>query len=232
MTIEDAEALSNIELDHRALKIDREHRLIEPVTVGTRWWDYRLEHPTLSTYRYAYAYLEAHRNWWRQYIDCDRADEQTLWKGDLFNSRDIVSFWLARQFADRLGMPYSFVLEFASARAYGQQMRCIPRPNQLYTEEFEIDLQAAWTSDLETRFRLPTIQYYKVENYCHSRAQDEFRAWLILRIHTRQHPRHRLIARLLSEGWISPAMVEAEWGSEVLGQACVYAESLRFPAQS
>lgn len=209
-------SLSSEQADLLSLKIAPEFRREEVELIPNRWWDYRLLHPTVTTYIFAGHYESMHQEWWRRYIDLRRADDQRLWNSrDIFKEKDLTAIWLARQAADRCGCPYDFFCQFALERAFRREFRHPLRPNQLYGEEFELDLVQAWQEYTDRSLVTPRSEFYRVTEYRHHPFQNQFRAWLIDRINARSAPRYRLLARLVVEGFVSHAMLDAHWPEEV-----------------
>lgn len=207
--------LSHKDADALALRVPVEFRREEVALIPSRWWDYRLMHPTHATYLFAQYYENAHRTWWHRYIDCEKADAQKLWHLDLFQHRDLVAVWQARQAADRLALPYPFTCEFALNRSLQRQFRHILRPNQMYGEEYEVDLLAAWQDANVRGLVLPDSDFYRVAQYSNHPYQNEFRRSLVKTINERAAPRYRVLARLMLEDRITDAMVAHHWPEEL-----------------
>lgn len=207
--------LSHKEADALALRVPVEFRREEVSLIPTRWWDYRLLHPTNATYLFAQHYEDAHRAWWHRHIDVDKAAKQKLWHVDLFEHRDLVAIWQARQAADRLALPYKFTCAFALERSLQRQFRHLIRPNQMYGEEYEYDLLAAWKDANQRGLVLPDSDFYKVAHYSNHPFQNEYRTMLIQAVNDRPAPRYRLLARLLVEGRISESMIDVHWPGEL-----------------
>lgn len=200
--------LTTLQADELAMRLAREHRARELEAMQVRWWDYRLMHPTTSTYVFAKAYVEATETWWRRHID-DRTPEKAraFECQDIFNSRDLTAVWLARQSADLMGLPYDFVMEFALARSLKREFRHLMRPNQFYGEEFETDIKAAWDEECLRGLRTSSLQFYKATYYRLHKMQDEYRAWIIDQVKRRPPPHYRLLARLFISGDVDEDMV-------------------------
>lgn len=220
--------LTYAQAEHLALGIAEEYREADLVAINARWWDFRLYHPTQTTYVFAALFNKMHKQWWHAFIETRDAHKACAFDNvDIFKSRDLTSVWLARQSADLLGVPYDFVMQFAFNRALERQFRAPMRPNQMYGEEFEHDLSAAWQTYLTTNFPLPTTPYFKHANFAHARLQLDFRVWLLARIEARAAPRHRLLARLVQDGYMGEQQIEATWGKDVLGETLGYLAMLR-----
>jgi hypothetical protein len=120
----------------------------------------------------------------------------------------MTSMWLARQAADQLGVPYPFVLDFAGRRAHDRLFRRFPRPNQLYGEEFELDVRDAWQA---TRER--SIQYSTADRFKHSAPSSDLKREhaqaVVCQILARQRPQWPgLLGRMFNEGVLHPDSIE------------------------
>lgn len=210
--------------DILSLRVAPEHKENELAAMQARWWDYRVLHPTESTYLFAHHYREACVEWHRRYIDEASAREEAKFftPEDIFFSRDLTSMWNARKAADLVGVPYPFVMEFASDRALTRGFSRMLRPNQFYGEEFELDLADAWALENERSLRTAVHPRFKASNFTGRPLQIEYRAWLISKVQQRVAPRYRLIARLLHTDdlkldWLADHFTHAE-----LEQALAY----------
>lgn len=201
--------------DQLALKIAPEHRAEEVALMRSRWWDYRLLHPTWTTYAFASAYQCSHIEWHRRFVDIDEADKQLLWPtGDIFKEKDLTAIWLARQAADRVGVPYPFVCSFAMQRALTRQFKRPMRPNQLYGEEFELDLAAAWKEHLDTQMPMPSVVFFRGSQFTRHPVQLAFREWLVSRVNSRPAPRYRILAWMLLDDLVNDALLQEHWPEE------------------
>lgn len=200
--------LQKIELETRALKLDPEVRADEASLMDTRWFDYHALHPTEATYLYAHHYREHFRIHIETYVDIRTADiRRAFTPDDIFESRDLTAMWRARAMADSLGIPYPFVLRFASKRAYTQLQRGYPRPNQLYSEEFVIDLKAAWEEGCATTLRYSRVEGMRASEHRGTPDQKRHVAWVIAQIKRRPAPHHNLLRRMFREDVLSPKLV-------------------------
>lgn len=177
--------------------------------IRSRWFDYSLMHPAEATYLYAHLYKEQTKAFCEAYIDARTSDAaRAFTPDDIFHSRDITGMWLARRCADALGVPYEFALRFASLRALNRTYRCFPRPNQLYGEEFETDLKAAWEESLASSLRYSRDERFKARNYAGSQVQKGHMAFVVSQIKRRDPASHPgLLARMFAEGILSSAHV-------------------------
>lgn len=221
--------LTRQEMDVRGLRIDPVHRDDEPGLMGTRWFDYRGLHPVAATYLYAHHYKQQTHKFYAQVVDIRTVeDARSFFPDDIFMSRDLTSMWLARGAADRLGIPYPFVLQFAQDRFIARLQRNFPRPNQLYGEEFEQDLQLAWQARLATQLTYSRQPRYRADAWKAERDQALHLRFIYLQIEARpKQSQHRLLGRLFSEGIVAPWMAMQRFGEAEVTAAKGYAASLQ-----
>lgn len=211
----------------RAMKIDLTHREDEAGLICRRWFDYASLHPTQATYLYAELYKQQTFFFAESYIDIRTAAEARAFvPDDIFMSRDMTSMWLARRAADALGMPYEFALEFATQRALNRLYQHFPRPNQLYGEEFEIDLSAAWQESLGRSMRYSRDVRYQASSYRDTPMQRRHVTFVIQQIKARALPHHNLLARMFREDVLSPALAEGHFDEAQVAAAQAAASRL------
>lgn len=202
-------------MELKGMKIDPEHREGEAGLMHKRWFDYRGLHPVEATYLYAHFYKEQTLKFYESVIDIRTLENARAFvPDDIFMSRDMTSMWLARRCADEHGLPYPFVLRFAQDRFFNRAQRTFPRPNQLYGEEFEIDLLAAWKEEVSRKITYSTHPRYKLAAWKGERDQAEHLDFVLNQIKARPAPRHRLMARMISEGIINRALIEKRFSKQ------------------
>lgn len=211
-------------LELRSIKVDAVHRMDEASLIKTRWFDYSRLHPAQATYLYADLYKKQTKIFCESYIDIHSAAEARAFvPDDIFMSRDMTSMWLARGAADALGAPYGFVLQFAQARALDRTFKCFPRPNQLYGEEFEIDLAVAWRERLAMTLTFSKKARFQVANYVGSVIQKRHIEFVVDQIKKRPKPHHNLIARTFVEGILNPSLAGDHFDGAEIDKACAVA---------
>jgi hypothetical protein len=209
------------------LKIDRLHWTDEPGLVRSRWFDYSALRPVQATYLYAHLYKEQTRIFYETYIDARTVqDARAFVPDDIFSSRDMTAMWLARRFADGHGMQYDFVLQFAQARCFERLWSRFPRPNQLYGEEFEVDLVAAWKESLGRSMRLARDDAFKASRHRRGPTQLRYVAFVIDQVKARQKPHTNLLGRLFSQDVLSPALAADLFTEEEIEAAQQVASNL------
>lgn len=210
-------------IEVRGLKIDPAHRANEPALMTRRWFDYRDMHPVLATYLYAHHYKEQTARYYEAMVDIRTPERaRAFTPDDIFMSRDLTSMWLARASADRLSLPYPFVMRFAQARFFERAQRQFPRPNQLYGEEFEVDLLAAWKEQIGRQLTYASSPRYKAHNWCGQLAQAQHVRFVVEQVKARPAPRHRLIARLMAEDVLSYQQAASNFGAQEADAAETY----------
>jgi hypothetical protein len=200
-------------------RISEPHRRIEPELFQSKWFDYRHLHPVSATYMYAAQYAAAVRECYIQTKDKNSVDEvKAFTPENVFECRELIGFWLARQGLDRLGVRYDFALRYAMTRFATRGWRFFPRPNQLHSEELLLDIRDAWRVECKHTLQLAKHPKYLADNYTAHPDQIGYLKWLCTQVESREHP-HRAVSRLLTEQHITPVMVEAIFGELVLAKA-------------
>src|SRR5258707_10123655 len=98
-----------------ALKVSKKQAARERNLDQTKWFDYRFLTPMEATEAFASAYQQEFQDRYGKNIDTEESKGKTGTRGNNWksNSREFISFWGARQFADELGVPYGFFVEHA-----------------------------------------------------------------------------------------------------------------------
>jgi len=213
--------------DALGLKIDPTHREGEADLVHSRWFDYGRLHPVKATYLFAHHYKEQTRKFYETYIDIRTAEDARAFSpDDVFYSRELTSMWLARREADRLGLPYDFVMETAQRRFIDKLFHRFPRPNQLYSEEFVLDLNDAWRERLNTSLQWARDPYFREQNWRGDLLQARHAMFVIEQIQRRPAPHAGLLARMFKERVLAPAMVASRFSEGEVERARAMALSL------
>lgn len=190
------------------LKIDPTHREGEADLVHSRWFDYGRMHPVKATYLFAHHYKAQTHKFFETYIDIRTADDaRAFTPDDVFYSRDLTGMWLARRAADKLGLPYEFVMEFAMHSFVNKLFHRFPRPNQLYSEEFLLDLQDAWRERLNTSLCFAKDPMFRASNWRADLLQARHVKFVIDQIKSRPTPHAGLLARAFREEVLTPRLL-------------------------
>lgn len=220
--------LDRAEMDLRGIRIAPEHREGEARLMTTRWFDYRDMHPVAATYLFAHFYVEQTRKFYIQNVDIRTVeDARAFTPDDIFMSRDLTSMWLARRAADELGLPYPFVLQFAQSRFLSRLQHRFPRPNQLYGEEFEIDVAAAWQERLGCQLTYSTQARYKASAWARQLAQAQHIKFVVQQVKRRPGPHHRILARLFNEDVLAAHLIKNQFSQKELLDAERYRAELK-----
>ena len=196
--------------------------------MATRWFDYRDMHPVAATYLFAHFYVEQTRKFYIQNVDIRTVeDARAFTPDDIFMSRDLTSMWLARRAADELGLPYPFVLQFAQSRFLSRLQHRLPRPNQLYGEEFEIDVAAAWTERLGCQLTYSTQPRYKASAWARQLSQAQHVKFVVQQVKRRPGPHHRILARLFNEDVLAAHLIKNQFSQKELLDAERYRAELK-----
>lgn len=211
--------LSLAQYDALGLTIAEAHREEEAALYQSKWIEYRLWHPVRATYYFAECYRQQTTRWMERHRDLETADNaRAFTPADIFKSDDLTSMWLARQAADRHGMTYPFVMEQATLRFIDRAFHRFPRPNQLYGEEFELDVRDAWQQQLRR-----SLQYSRDAQT----IQDpEHEGFVVEQILARQAGHANLLGRMFKEGVLRPKRMIKHFGSELTIKAVHVAASL------
>jgi hypothetical protein len=225
-------SISDQEANLLMLKMPRACLENEIKATNQRWWDYRGTHPVQATYLFAHEYRQATIGWSKMCRDEASAEAlaRPFTPDDIFKSRDLNAMWMARQHADLLCIPYGFLMHFAMQRSLNMTMRHMPRPNQLYSEEFHIDLIPAWEQRRRDFLQLPMS--YDFCNRLKSTTEQsawkgQFINWLFEEVDKRQAPHDRILGRLIYQGYFTEDQVLEKCGEEVFQAATRTANLLR-----
>lgn len=213
------------------LKMPRACLENEVAAMNSRWWEYRGMSPVDTTYLFAKEYKDATIAWNRMCKDDATAESRANYfvPEDIFKSRDLYAIWMARQHADLLCIPYGFLMHFAIRRQLNMTLRHMPRPNQLYSDEFHIDLTAAWSQRRLEFLQLPTSADFRERlnrQDCQSAWRGQFKSWLFEQVRQRPGPHERILGRLIHERLCSEAEVAGAWDQDVADRALRVANML------
>ncbi|MET4200746.1 hypothetical protein [Bradyrhizobium sp. LA6.12] len=187
-----------------ALKLSAKEGSQEHSLMTTKWFGYRFMHPMDATNLFAEQYLQAYRRKWaRNFATNEAAEKLAFHRGNWRSSKtEFTACWKARQFVDRLGLPYDFfcehALEFFLRRGYQKP----PRPNQLYCERNAPPLAEyiaeVWTAHNEAYFMVSNLPQYHLSNFSAHLNQYAHQDWVV-RVVRERHMKPALIARVCQE---------------------------------
>ena len=111
--------------------IPAERFLEEPELMGLTFVPYRYQSPWRRTENFAKVFDQVFREYEDRYfgksIPAPSRDALSLWPDS-----DIIALWRARQYADSLGVPYSFYIRTAFEYRFRTGYRRCPKPGQLW----------------------------------------------------------------------------------------------------
>lgn len=191
----------------RSFRIHALHRAGESDLLKLRWFDQTRMCPVTATYLYAHHYKLQTAVFYETVIDIESVEDARAFSpDDIFSSRDMTAMWLARRCADSHSLPYDFVLRFAQRRALSRYAMRFPRPNQLYSEEFELDVLDEWNATLARSLRYSRQPQYLAENWKGHQDQVRHVIFVADQIRKRAPESHiGLLARMFHEKILSPA---------------------------
>lgn len=150
----------------------------EPMLYQSKWWDYRLMHHIEATRYWAWCYTQAARKWVATTGDVALSATVVAFDGkDPLKTRDATSVIAARQAMDSIGCRYPWAFEWTIQRFSDRGWRTFPRPNQLYGEEYLLDMKDAWETEVRARVQRPEALVFRTPG--HEGLRTPCRAWLV-----------------------------------------------------
>lgn len=203
--------------------IHEAHREDEAGLRELRWFDYRHMLPAQATYlfaaQYRFEYIEAYK----RTVDIRTAHLVSPFSPeDVFKSSELVSMWLARREADRIGCKYDFYLRTIFERFPDRGWRNLPRPNQLYAEELVLDIEDFWKRRCREVLQLADAPFFFADRYVAHPDQDAYHTWVVGQIKQREH-KHLTLARVLKNNILPLELAGQEFGVDVLNRAVRFA---------
>lgn len=215
---DEADVLAIAHIDQKVLK--RESELMT-----TKWFDYRLLHPTVATYLFAHHYTKAYQRYIAITQDFERAPFVKGFKGqDFFMSREKGTFWKMRQRADESCMRYDFFMNNAINYCIAAGWRQPPRPAHIYTNaDMIIDINNSWDEETKARLQFPKDPAFRVENFTGSREQLAFEKWIMDQVAKRAHRKYSLHSAIYVEGMLRIESALERFGYEAVDSASEHA---------
>ena len=206
---------------------DRE-RQRECGLMRTKWWDYRLLHPTHATYLFAHILDQELRAIIRGHLDNTPArvtesgrvlDWHAVKEGDVFEPplnparhaywrRKLTGLIRARQAADADGIPYGLFCReglrhyYLGAGSYMLGRAKVPEPNLLYSDACLLTIRTKWLEQLQLRVQHAQHPAYLVQHDDGHPDRLAHRLWLVAQL--RQRPagleRQNAFKRLVRAG--------------------------------
>lgn len=208
----------------------RREREREAALLTSKWWDYRLLHPTHATYLFAHVLDVELRSIIRTYLDDTPArvtatgrvlDWHMVKPGDVFEppldprrqaywKRKMLGLIRARQAADADGIPYDvFAREglrhyYLGAGSYLRERSRVPEPNLLYSEPCLLVVRTKWLEQLQMRVQTAAHPAYQHAQDDRRPDQLAHRRWLIEQLRARPAGigRNNALKRLMRDGFL------------------------------
>lgn len=197
------------ELHNRLRSLCTATRLISPSVlsnerelINTKWYAYRFMSPLEATLEFGKAYQSALKHYIQ--VNIDFGLSETVNGIDLSiptkPNRVFTQLWLARQEADRRGIPYDAYLEFCFDFAGARQRKMAPMPNQLgpnkaTSEAWETKFAQFLENRLEHIIRTAKLpDQYRFEAFRGLPAQVALRNFILKFIETSGRPQHLEVA--------------------------------------
>ena len=204
---------------------------------GSKWWDYRFEHPVISTYRFAHVFGEKTREFIRKHIDdtpprLSASGKLVQWEpiksGDIFEppATSRQAYWKqkisatikARHFADTAGIPYEFYIHHGLkhwffGRNYFLEHTKLPSPMLLNNLDCIAKILDAWEDYLGAK-----IHHGEHPAYVFSADFNPFRdaheQFILDQISKKADPKFAL-RKFLGAGLITRASAVKRFGNSV-----------------
>jgi hypothetical protein len=209
----------------------------EPSLMRSKWWDYRLLHPTHATYLFAHILDTELRSIIRTYLDNAPArltatgrvlDWHAVKEGDVFEppinparhaywKRKLLGLIRARQAADADGIPYDLFCReglrhyYLGAGSYMLGRAKVPEPNLLYSDACLLTIRTKWLEQLRMRVQHARHPAYLIAHDDHHPDRLAHRLWLVAQLRERPVglPRQNAYRRLVQAGLLPGSEMRA-----------------------
>lgn len=187
-----------------------------------KWFDYRFMSPIEATYLFRNEYQKVYRRRYAHDVDAEEAQRKygTRIGFATDNRAEFTSFWRARQFADRLGMPYDLFLDAAFEALLRGSFQRIPYINQLYGKtkaRIEQKAQEVWAAHCEDRRTYSKLPQYRTESFIGLDAQIAHRKWILDQLVARHG--YGMGQACFIDRVLPPESLVAQFGEERVEQA-------------
>jgi hypothetical protein len=155
---------SDLQLDYVCLRsIPQELTKKEPSLYDKKWWDYRDLHPMGATYNFVYEYNRAYKNIASKRIETKKVQ---IFEGDfLLRPESVIrGFWLGRQVADELSMPYNFYCYYTIDTSEKMDWPYLARPEDMSNTALVTETFNQWTEYTKHVTVYPKTEGYKIAN--------------------------------------------------------------------
>ena len=143
-------------------RVFRKHLGLELQLMQTKWYDYRLLHPVVATYLYAYEYDQAYKKYYQMTRDYEVGKFIKGYKGaDAWLAKNSGGFIKGRQQADEMGIPYDFYISSAYNFLYIKKWKHIPRQCHLYAQDVLERIESDWLTYSKSTLVLSKDSFFK-----------------------------------------------------------------------
>ena len=164
-------------------RVFKKHFAQELRLMRSKWFDYRILHPVVATYRYAHEYTLAFRRYYSKVIDHQKGQFIKGFKGkDALASSSVTAFFTGRRTADQYGIPYDFYISTALNYLYVKKWKHLPRPCHLYAEDVQEAVVEKWTEYSQSALILAQDPFFKDASKRHLPEFQAHQDWLTFRL--------------------------------------------------
>lgn len=191
---------------------------------GTKWYDYRGIHNTINTYLFADCYRRIYLQRFDKLMGGKSRPYTIGWRGDdvFADSGKRTSFWLARQSADSISTPYPLYISYAFDFTFDSKWKNLPLPSQLYSEPLVKYAVSKYLQALRSDPPMPTNSAYLSHNYCGTKDQDDFQAWMVDNVKITGNISANIANHVFETRLLLPKTVIDNFGKEALDKAFTF----------
>ena len=164
---------------------------------NSKWFDYRLMHPTLATALFTETYIKTHGDVMlcRGRDDYKSAPFKTGIRRKALHDQPpatLTGLWKARQTADRFKIPYDFFIRSILLDTEQRGRAYLARPNQLYQPELIDNFKVDLSRRLNTGLLFSSDPFFSSDQFCHHPVQLEHIKFIIAQVKLRGEAREDL----------------------------------------
>ena len=172
-----------------------------------KWFDYRFMTPWKATELFQQSYQKIYHQKFQRGVKTDVVENAATVKPLREIARaDLTSFWKARQFADRLGVPYDIFLIAAFNALLSDSRPRKPRINQFLAAQSRSKItdyvKKYWDECRQAQLRFSRLPAYREESFRKQPAQIAHREWVLGEV------RAKLSAKILGECFVNRILPE------------------------
>lgn len=201
----------------------------------TKWFDYRLLHPTQATYLFAHYYIVATSRAFKKFRDVSTAPYKRGFSGEdilrdlsplltekqtAARRHQMTSFWKARQFADGIGVPYLLFISDSMEHALEMGWSQFPRPHQLACKPYLVEhMKETWKKRCESSVQVADAEFFHSQGYRKQVDQIAHMKWLITSVQKARRPAQALANLVYEQHAIPENVAIAMFGQEKVAEA-------------